>query len=511
MNRHFDKICSLAIVVFLSLFSLVGMNVLNVKAQQASFWAYQEKIPDYEIYNNEQPPYLIADHNHTIHAFNAQRLDADIQDAPKAIMYRRWTLGNGWTKPNDILFDASGGNLELLGASSDQEGFVHLIFQENNGDIYYTNSLLADANNALAWSTPLLIAKKSLLVRPGIPNVAAITNDESGQYIYVVYSGMQYGNGLYFTSSSDRGNSWSVPIAVDLTADETLVVVNPKLYVSRSGFLHLVWSTFMSSGFGGPGYYAQYNPQTGVWSEPFELDSPGIRTPSVYEYDTTLYISYYHHSTNSNWWRRSADDGKTWTYPSQLFSQFVGTNGGVSFVEDSNNTLHAFFGKRINISDTHGMWHTIWKDGGWTYPEAVVSGPQILDVEGGEGFDPTFANAVVSNGNLMFVTWGTDGVTGTNGAWYSYRLLDTPQLPVTPLPTSSVLVVDTIPPTMPATLPANIDPVPTASNPLENIQPVSSVFNENPQIAFFLGIIPILLLLFGVFVIRARTRPRKNK
>ena len=61
------------------------------------------------------------------------------------------------------------------------------------------------------------------------------------------------------------------------------MVTDPKLFVGELGLFHAVWTTFLEDGSAGPGYYASFDPQTISWSEPMELDTPGIRTPSVIE------------------------------------------------------------------------------------------------------------------------------------------------------------------------------------------------------------------------------------
>ncbi len=35
---------------------------------------------------------------------------------------------------------------------------------------------------------------------------------------------------------------------------------------------------------------------------------------------------------------------------------------------------------------------------------------------------------------MALVTWRSDPAAGVNGVWYSYAILDTPELPVSPLP-----------------------------------------------------------------------------
>jgi len=498
MTRKLKTIRNLSINLGLIVLFLLFGNVSHTGAQQESFWSHQEKIPNYEIYNNEQPPYLVADQNHTVHAFNSQFLGADSVDAQKAIFYRQWTLENGWSDPNNILFDNSDSSYDLLGVTSSQDGIVHLIFQEKSNDIFYTNAYLANANTTQAWSTPLSIASQSLHIRTGFANAAAIATNETGSRIFVIYSGFQYGRGLYFTSSSDQGKNWSEPSVIYLAGDETLTITDPKLYMGQSGVLHAVWSAFNIDGSGGPGYYSNFNLDENSWSVPTELDTSGIRTPSVIEYKGDVFVAYHHRNENTYWWRQSRDGGKNWTDPSPFSIRHVGTNGGVSFVIDSNAVLHAFFGERID-DDNHGIWHCIWLGKNWTYPEAVVKGPGTGDVDGGNNFDPTYARAVVSNGSVILVSWGTDGAAGQTQAWYSYKTLDAPELPSVSLP---------IPPDLPNGISTavvmsqstNTAPTEVLPDKLKQFDDSSNIM-RNPQVPIFFGILPVILLLLGIVVL----------
>src|SRR5215204_3172258 len=132
------------------------INVSHPKAQGAYFWSEQQRIPEY-LDSTEEPPYLIADMNHTVHAFNSQPLHLDEAGSPTAVFYRQWTIENGWTSPNDILFDIDGYSLNILGVAYDRSGRVHLIVQKNGG-IYYTYNYLANANIAVSWAAPVYIA-----------------------------------------------------------------------------------------------------------------------------------------------------------------------------------------------------------------------------------------------------------------------------------------------------------------------------------------------------------------
>ena len=488
------------ITIILSLFFI---NITKSNAQQP-FWSKQEKIPEYEIENYEQPPYLIADQNHVVHAFNSQSLILDDDNSPRAIFYRQWTLENGWTYPNDVLFDETGGDIELVGVSSDQAGMVHLVYQKNFDDLYYSNAYLADAGNPFAWSVPVFIDGGSLHIRPGIPNVGAIANDNTSGQIVIVFSGAQYGNGLYYTLSTDTGDNWTDPYPIYLTGSGNLIVSDPKLYVGESGFLHGVWATKKDDGFGGPAFYANYDLLNGAWNDPIEIDVPGIRTPSVFDYGGDVLINYHHIISNSNWIRRSSDLGTTWSLPTQISSRHVGTNGSASFVVDSDNNMYVFFAQRINPND-QGVWYAIWNKGRWSGVESVVHGPERSDVVGGNGFGPNSARAVVLNGNVILVAWGTDGAMGQNGAWYSYKILDTPELPAVALPLPELGDENAQMPSQNSVIEASETPENAVT-----LLDADQIKIRNPITSIYLAAGVVVLVLGGFMVLRAIDQT-KNK
>lgn len=494
------------VFVFITMFVLLfKSDVLGSSAQQSGYWTRQERIPEY-YKGTEEPPYLIADQNHVVHAFNSQPLDLEDETSPYVIYYRQWTLEDGWTIPNDVLYYEPAGSIKLVSVVSDKDWIVHLVFLDDNGNLYYTYAYLSEAGSPSAWSEPQIIAEQATRTGPGFEYIGAMAVDTDANKLVLIYSGSEYGDGLYYVFSTDHGATWSSPDLVYLITGDDFVVTDPELYVGTSGIFHAVWSNFKSDGSAGSGYYAAWDPVNNAWRKPIELDVPGIRTPSIIEYNGDLFVSYYHASTNGNWWRRSSDAGITWTSPVQLTPFHKGTNGGLSFVVDSDNTLHAFFGERID-DNNHGMWHSIWTGTTWSNPEAVVKGPQVKDVIGGKGFDPRSARAVISNGNVVLVTWGTDGAGGVNGPWYSYKRFNTPELPTQPLPVPSLAVVQGItsedtPVAIPTVLQVEKTPI------LLNNGGDAPRSLQSPQTVIWISVVPVVLLLLGFLFVRYISRNR---
>ena len=480
------------------------LNSTITWAQQPNQWTPQVKIPDYEA-ATEEPPFLIADQNHVVHAFNSQPLDLTDETAPRAVFYRQWTLEQGWTDPIDIILDPSGQASKLMDVYYDQpNGMIHLVLEIGSDAIYHTQAPLALAGNATAWSTPLFVGGSATNARPGIQIIAAIAGDENGNLV-ITYSGYDEGNGLYAVHSTDNGNTWTEASPFYLTYDPDLIVTSPILSAGLTGQIHAVWSTFHENGEAGPGYYAKFDPVDQTWSGPIDLDpNPSIRTPNVIEYKGQIIVSYYNSNVNGNWWRRSRDGGGIFSEPVRISPLHRGTNGIVYFVTDSSNALHLFFGERID-DNNHGLWHSTWTGSGWTNPIPVVRGPQIKDSIGGKAFDPRSARAVVSNGNLVLVSWGTDGAAGNSGAWYSYTTLNTPPLETAPLlaptPTAAPTRIPTETPVLPTPIPS-----PTPLLELDQAATRPTAVSQSPSLPIMVALAPVLLLLGVIVIIRQFTQ-----
>jgi hypothetical protein len=112
--------------------------------------------------------------------------------------------------------------------------------------------------------------------------------------------------------------------------------------------------------------------------------------------------------------------------------------------------------------------------------------------------------AVVSQGNVIMATWTEDPtgledpIFGKDGVWYSYTLLDSPELPVIPLPVTPVSEED----------PTIISTVISAENTLSptdgprDLGVKESTYTGNLQLPILIGIIPVVMFI-GFILTRA--------
>jgi hypothetical protein len=465
-------------------------------------------MPGYEI--DAPSPQLVADQNRAVHAFNSQPVGDDL-----GIVYSRWTEQEGWTNPVDILLPVRAGIARIQGAYIDPQGIIHLAFYSGNemgADIYHARAPATEAGNARAWSPPVLAGEGA-----GPVSSADLIGDEQGN-LFIVYSGRRDGLGLYGVLSEDGGESWSEPVPVFLTYDTRRVVVETQMAVDLQGRVHAVWQV-VEGGLSAGIHYAQLGADHGQWSEPIPLaewkrdenergGQPPGAPPAILAYSEELLAVYddfnQHGGAVTRTHRQSTDGGRTWTEPVQPFFEYVGTGGQANFLVDSRGVLHYLFANRTSYTPiVVGIWHSVWTGEQWSSLEAIVSG-----AAGTGYFDPTGPKSVISQGNVLLVTWYTDpGYSEPDGVWYSYTTLNAPELPVAPTATPRPSPSPT--PTA-SPRPPDHTPTPTAAPVNLNLQAPEPASDGNALAPVALAMVPVSVLLATVAVafalIRARSR-----
>lgn len=462
-------------------------------------WAHPERVPG--LRDSGLDPIILTDSEGTIHLFNSQFVGDTL-----SIFYIRWTLKEGWSTLVDIITSPQGG-ARVYGVHLDQQGWMHLVFfggDDLGANMFYTKAPAKSAGKSTSWSTPVLIGEAAIT-----PSMAAMAGDGKG-FLTVLYSGDIHGNGLYTLHSLDGGRTWSSPRAMFSTHSDRLWPLALKMHVGEENTIYAVWSVADDTGNGQAVYFSKYSHTSVGWSRPiiiaqaidYEAD-----TPSIIQYLDELILIHHNDRPTTHWMYRSSDGGETWTSPIRLFEQ-VGGNGPVSMTIDSNKTLHMLFGNRVDRTGIHAIWYSRWVNDRWTYPEAIVSSLAIpVGPNGEEGFDPAFIQAIVIRGNLLFTIWRHDPRAGPTNIWYSYRVLDTPQIPYLPLPkpdlNTTIAELQPTPTTLPISLPALSDTPMATSAPKDTSVPVETV-SSNPNYGIFIGVVPVVIILLIIIVVQRR-------
>jgi hypothetical protein len=485
------------VILFWAIFQ--SSRIAAAAQVSANRWSPRQRIPG--IQDEADTPYLVADRNQTVHAFHSMLIE---EDSPElAIVYSNWNLDLGWTLPVDILLPFGGDLAYMQGAFLDQSGMMHIIFyccDDFSPNIYYSRAPAHEADRASAWSVPELIGEKA-----SSPHTATLVGDNRGN-LFVLYGGNLDGKGIYAFHSPDSGDTWSLPVPVFLTDDSTLLPIGIQAHVDHQGRLHAVWVVNNPSGTGDAIYYAGLEADRETWRDPVvfaEINQSDFRVglisrvgnPAIAAYNQELIAIYMVCSPCEKRMRRSIDGGKTWTVPQDPFQTSRGMYGPVDFVIDSNDTLHVIFGDRARGQT---MYHSVWRDGHWLELELVVPLSELKYPRGSPmAFTPTNPNAVISQGNVILISWRLDPGQGDNGTWYSYKELDTPELPLVPLPTVSAISAITPMPNITPVLPFST-PSPTPMTFSEEYG--SPSFSNNPTDPLILGVLPVVLVIAGLIV-----------
>lgn len=492
-----------SLVVFGLVLAILIAGVGNevVRAGNASGWSPDERVPGY--LEDTFTPFLLADKNRTVHAFASQWVEND--GRRRAIIYRQWSLDGGWTRPVDIIL-APSGDADFLGAYLDPSDTIHMIFkagESRNLAVYYSNAPAAIADWAPAWSKPVMVGNGATDL-----NSAAILGDDQGNVV-VIYSGNLEGSGVYYIHSKNSGKDWSDPLPMFLTFDTNLSTFSLHLTIGAEQRIRAVWNVVTNIGGDETVYFANFDSQDSTWVTPVELDKRinlpdffGPSFPVVVDNGREIVVVY--NSGNPFTGRPvgagrpiqrariSTNGGVTWNEPLDPFPFHVGRSGEHAMVLDGMGTPHTLFIQRIESLDEEGhysiiggLWHSSFQSGGWSNPDRFVTTVNPHDV-----------HAVVSQGNVLLAVWREDPGVGQSGIWYSYKILDEPELPIVPLATALLDYSVQVIPTSPAAL---IIPEPTIRPELLD-EGKPSDLGSNPDLPIIIGIVPVALILIGAIL-----------
>jgi len=483
-----------------------GLGSKNVGTKIGAAWSPDEKVPGY--LDDTFTPFLLTDHNRTVHAFTSQWVENDGRRL--AIVYRRWSLLVGWTRPVDIILSPLGGDANFMSAYLDPSDTMHVVFTATEAltrktYVYYSSAPAASADWSPAWSTPMIVGEGATELNSG-----AIIGDEYGNLV-VIYSGNLDGSGVYSIYSTNTGDDWSIPQPVFLTNDSNLSAFSLHLTIGPDQSMKAVWNVVTNLGVDESLYFANFDSQNLKWETPVELekriDLPAYFGPSypvIVDNGQVVVVIY----NNGNPYTGqpvgagrpiqrsiiSVSNGLTWNEPSNPFPFHVGRSGEHALVLDGNGTPHTIFTQRIENADEAGkykiiggIWHSAFENGGWTNPDRFIT--QIA---------PHDIRAVVCQGNVLLVVWREDPGAGQSGVWYSYNVLNTQELPVVPLSTAPVDYLPTKN-TAIATTVETSTLVPSPQPELLGEAPPSNL-GSNPALPIIIGTIPVLLILIGVIM-----------
>lgn len=383
-----------------------------------------------------------------------------------------------WTDPIDVLLSPDGSAASDPRVVVDAGGNVHIVWVGGRG--YYASAPAFAADSARAWSSPVPLSAGSVI---GI-DIAAGPDG----VLHVVYA--EVGSNLFYVRSVDGGRTWSDGINVSTLNSSYEATHWPRLVVSDTGVIHVVWTNVKLPG-GWPPlgvYYARSQDGGETWSAPKLMDEGGYDQIAVTTApDGRVYLAWNgmagsadSPSVGGRYFTWSADEGDTWGAQATITPGGF-TSGNPEMAVDSAGTLHL-------ISSVSGVDYTAWDGQRWS---DLLNLTQPLAGNVGNTERPVL---VSGEGNRLHVLFADS----KGKIWYTTRQTAAPY--VAPVPLAAPTAATPSPGPSPT---VTVTPTVTTERGLPAIergQPAPVV--RSPMYPVVIGIAPVLLLLLVVILVR---------
>lgn len=249
------------------------------------------------------------------------------------------------------------------------------MYYSNGNENHVSHIWSVDGEN---WSSPDRILDISSRYNDIAPRLAI---DERNR-LHVVVGEMGTGTAVYYSQSSDNGQSWSYPLVIDSRDSRFYGDYGPawiNVITRGSDEVHLVWD-------GAP--------------------------------------------SGQRWHQWSDDGGNTWQKPEQISSEVRGLTGSNALGVDGTGRLHLF---SMGITGS-APYYASWWNGSWSSMDPIAS-------QGWDGEGPTLAIA----GNSLVVAWWNCN-QDTVEIWTSMKKINAPNILPKPQATNEMNVTTTLEP-----------------------------------------------------------------
>jgi hypothetical protein len=355
----------LLVILIIAAFSLLNIEVCLAQNGGTS-WSIPENISNTP--SDSTYPTIVADSFGRVHVFWTE----NFVEYGNVIYYTRLD-GDSWSKPVDILISPQGvgTKAEQTAVVAGSDDRIHLVFVGGwNGQLYYSSADLIGAGNPRAWKKPVLISHEITSI--GSPNVL---QDIYGNLHVFYHCERGYNQGIYHSTSSDFGSSWSAPgLIPGTTQGSSYLIGDTRAAMSPKGDVHVTWMWTTLDLYPPKGILYTKSSNLGeTWDETSILADGPYRYPDVavigedevqLVWSGTLYDRY-------KFSRHSLDGGVTWSTTTAI-KELGGYQGSMGMTVDGDGVLHMAMAASNFLINQDALIHSTWKDFAWTIPTTLL-------------------------------------------------------------------------------------------------------------------------------------------
>ncbi len=346
---------------------LAGSQSLGAAANPGVTWDDPVRLSDPNIEAGQ--PALAVDLSGVVHVVWSQTERVTLRPVGEGdTIYHSSFDGENWSRPIDIIVAGEGLAAQFPEITVTPNGYLHLVYSTSGtiSALMHTAVHVSQARDIYAWSRPSAVASPA-------QGQHTFVSDSRG-YLYLAYADF-YTKNINFLMSKDNGETWGreVEVSAGLQRPDEFGIY-PRLAVSESGRIHLVWNVLPWPG--RLAYYAHSDDEGQTWSEPWLFDSSansayrqgfGPIVPDIQTYGgNQVHILWDGAPTVERNHIYSLDDGDTWTQPTIVFPELseTGRAGWNEMAFDADGILHA-----VSII---GPLHASWDGLGWSASQDIA-------------------------------------------------------------------------------------------------------------------------------------------
>jgi hypothetical protein len=272
------------------------------------------------IQENSSPifsPVIIADSQGRFHALWIQPDDTnEAIGRSHNVIYHSGYDGFNWSTPVRVLSSPTGDADQLSVKIDDNDRLMVSWREKESGFIYFSWANAQYANSASEWAKPVSVSLPELQSLASSP---FLTVDGTGKIIIVYAIPINEGRGIYLTTSTDIGQTWSEPEKiVDAVVADWEMVDQPQIDISADGRLGVIWKVFRVIGDSSPlgVYYAQSENNGQSWSQPTTVVEGQVLWNAIFSTSDTAVHLVWQEKTFAGFVLRqqiSIDGGRSWS------------------------------------------------------------------------------------------------------------------------------------------------------------------------------------------------------